>query len=247
MRAPSLTWRCSFRANNILKGAWSLGEGNHWELASSLVRQLFELVVNIEWMGRQSDRDSEVVRFAAYGAMQQLLYRIETMSYDETTGRPIDESARARYKEQLDTPVIAQFKDKPRADGSTRWAASWNRRSVKAMTDESPQPIRKYQYSLLYRRWSEETHGAPGALIESILRDGGDPHWMDSVVEDDLRETAQVLSMGVGLFSELWMLLPGAPEFDERWPRWFEQLRAWTWREFEMPSTSPPGPRSSST
>ena len=40
------------RANNILKGAWSLSENNHWELASSLIRQLFELVVNIEWMGR---------------------------------------------------------------------------------------------------------------------------------------------------------------------------------------------------
>jgi hypothetical protein len=109
------------------------------------------------------------------------------------------------------------------------------------MTDESPLPIRKHQYSLLYRRWSEETHGAPGALIESILRDGGDHHWMDRIVEDDLRETAQVLSMGVALFSELWMLLPGAPEFDERWPDWFEQLRKWTSREFEMPPASTPG------
>ncbi|WP_295850376.1 DUF5677 domain-containing protein [uncultured Microbacterium sp.] len=216
------------RGINIVKATRSLCADAHWEMASSLVRQLFELVLNVEWITKQSDPTAARFLFSKYGLLQSARHQLETIAYAEETSRPVDAERRQFLRDLLDGVAFSEFKGKPRADGSIRWVDSWNRKSVRELAEASDQRLRVHQYSLLYRRWSEETHATPGALMEGMFRQVT-PGWVDRVVADDDKETAEVLSMAVMLFLDLWRLLPGAPEDDwEAWAGWIGRLREWT-------------------
>jgi hypothetical protein len=45
----------------------------------------------------------------------------------------------------------------------------WSGHNVWTLAKRSNHRLRKDQYNLLFSPWSEEAHGAPGALMESML------------------------------------------------------------------------------
>jgi hypothetical protein len=232
------------RGINIVKATRTLCADAQWEMASSLVRQLFELVVNVEWITKQPDPSAARFLFSKYGLLQSARHQLETIAYAEETSRPVDAERRQVLSDLLEGVAFSEFKGNPRADGSSRWVGSWNRKSVRELAEASGQRLRKHQYSLLYRRWSEETHATPGALMAGMFRQVT-PGWIDRVVADDDRETAEVMSMAVMLFLDLWRLLPGAPEDDwEAWAGWIGRMHGWTIDNYFDEDPGPPTFRS---
>ena len=57
------------RGSNALKSVRLLCEQAHWEFAAGVVRQLFELVLNMEYLGTLPDRDAAIFRYAKYGLL----------------------------------------------------------------------------------------------------------------------------------------------------------------------------------
>jgi hypothetical protein len=91
------------RANNALKAVKLLCEQAHWEFAVAAVRQLFEIVVNVEYLNTQDDRGSAEFRFAKYGLLQMVLEQRGTLEYDERTGRQIDRQRKEILERMLES------------------------------------------------------------------------------------------------------------------------------------------------
>jgi hypothetical protein len=57
------------RASNALKAIRVLCAERYWEFAVATVRQLFELVINMEQLAAQPDREEAIFRHAKYGLL----------------------------------------------------------------------------------------------------------------------------------------------------------------------------------
>ena len=89
------------RALNLLKSVLLLcGEG-HWEVAASANRQLFELLINMEYVALQPDRSAAKKRFMRFGLMQYLEQAVASLDYSVATNRPVDTSDLAGVKQFL--------------------------------------------------------------------------------------------------------------------------------------------------
>lgn len=221
------------RGLNLLEATRLLSEPLHWEVAATCARQLYELVLNMEWLASMPDRETASNQFALFGMLQQVRAKEAENDYARATGRTSDEEYASRLVEVLAREEFDQFRGKPRADGSPKWATSWNGKTVWDMAKESSNPIRKAQYNQLFVAWSEEAHGAPGALIDSMFRVLA-PDWHIDLLTNDLREMSQIVSMALFLFFELWMSLVNVPRMErDKWEAWLADIRAYVeanWR-----------------
>jgi hypothetical protein len=93
------------RASNALKVIRLLCEQAHWEFAAASVRQLFELVLNTEYLATQPDREAAIFRYSKYGLLQTVRHQHLAVLYDQKTGRPIDEQRLARLESMLEADV----------------------------------------------------------------------------------------------------------------------------------------------
>jgi hypothetical protein len=188
------------RALNTLKSIRILLEQAHWELASAGARQLFELLVNIEYLTRMPDRDEAGRRYVAFGILQLARQQLAEMEYAERTGRTIDGDRKAGIEAMLDN-AFAEFRTK---DGG--WAKSWSGRPVRQLAEASSKPLRAEQYQLLFGPWSEQVHASPGALIDGILGPIG--LTAERIIKDDDRQIVEVASISITFFIEIWTELP---------------------------------------
>lgn len=96
------------RASNALKVIRLLSEQAHWEFAAASVRQLFELVLNMEYLATQPDREAAIFRYSKYGLLQTVRHQHLAVLYDQKTGRPIDEQTpgQARVDARADVPGV---------------------------------------------------------------------------------------------------------------------------------------------
>lgn len=221
------------RGINSLKSIRLLLENGHWEHAVGITRQLFELLVNMEYLGSLEDRLDATFQYVRFGALQMMLERHREIAYSERTNRPVDEEKRAFFQYHFDNS-FDDFKGRPKDDGSVRWVPSWSKKNTKALAELSSNKMRIHQYENLFTLWSEQAHATPGSLIHDILR-VADGDWVDELVQSDERKIVEASSMAIMLFVELWMQLPhvapppaadvrdwarrmmeivGAPEFD---------------------------------
>ena len=69
--------------------------------------------------------------------------------------------------------------------------------------------MRADQYDLLYASWSEQTHAAPAALIETMFPRGLSP---EQIIAGDLVRIVETITMAITLFLELWASLPHVPQ-----------------------------------
>jgi hypothetical protein len=196
------------RANNLVKASRTLFADGHWEIAASAARQLFELLLNVEYLLMQPDLGDARPRYAKFGLLQYALSRLRELEYDRSAGHPVDNAQASAIREPLAGPAFNEFKAR---DG--RWKTSWSGKSTKTLADLSSDPMCLSQYEQLFVAWSEETHAAPVALLEGILPKQ-EESWIERQIARDDREIGQMTLMLVVLFLEMWELLPAAPPLD---------------------------------
>lgn len=204
------------RGINALKSARVLCEEGQWEFAVGVVRQLFELVLNMEHLATYDDRADGTFKYAKYGLMQSFERERDLLAYGKSSGRTVDEE-RLRVLENSLEDSFPEFRSRT-SKGKLDRKLYWSGRTVRKLAEESPHRLRAHQYELLFTSYSEEAHGAPGALIASMF-----PRSLsrDGLIANDSRRIAETLMMGVQFFIELWALLPNVPQASS------EQKHAW--------------------
>jgi hypothetical protein len=201
------------RGVNAVKSTRLLLEHAHWETAAGPVRQLFELLVNLEHIAAEPDRDAAVFRYAKFGLLQTVRGQRTQLAYEEATGRPVDQ-ARGAILDNMLEHTFPEFR-KVSAKGKVAWDLSWCGKNIKALATSSSNPLREAQYEQLFVLWSEQVHAAPAALMGGVFPSGGA---MDvaEIIELDDRHVVETGSMAVTLFAELWRTLPTVAPLDAR-------------------------------
>ncbi len=209
------------RGLNMLEAIRVLAPQLHWEVAAVAARQLFELVLNMEWLKSMPDREAASVQFARFGMLQQVRAQIDEQTYGLETGRKINEEQLQLLKDFLSTSEFDEFRRPKAREG---WAESWNDQNAWTMTKASENEMRRPQYNQLFKAWSREAHAAPGALIRTMMP-GAILDTTTDLVTREVRDTASILNMAVMLFGELWMLLVNVPPMPlDAWNRWMKAL-----------------------
>jgi hypothetical protein len=212
------------RGINSMKAAGLLMEQGHWEHAVGVTRQLFELLINMEYLAAMEDREAGVLLYLRFGALQFALEQQKDYLYNQATGRPIDAQRLALLEHFLDV-AFDDFKGKPKHDGTVSWVPSWSRKNAKTLAELSPSKMREHQYRYLYAAWSEQAHATPSSLIHNVFREGTEG-WVDEVIESDDRKIIETGTMTLMLFLELWDALPYVPPMPKDKSReWAEQMR----------------------
>ncbi len=208
------------RAINTLKGVRILLESSHWELASAGARQLFELLVNIEYIGSRPDRDKATLRYAKFGLLQMALHELKSIEYDAKTGRAVDKVRKVNIEKLLDQG----FKEFSKPKG--RWAPSWSGKNTRQLAKFSKHPLRQDQYRLLFGPWSEQTHGSPGAVIPNMFERLNEDGFEGAIHKED-RKSVELASLAVSLTIEIWQQLPNAAPLDPaKAAGWLARFRA---------------------
>jgi hypothetical protein len=197
------------RASNALKAVRLLCDEAHWEFAAPILRQLFELVINVEYVAAQADRQAAIFRYSKYGLLQEVRHQHLTLIYDQKTGRDID-TQRLAVLEQMLEQTFPEFR-RVNSQGKVHWLPSWSGHGARHLAERSKHRLRADQYDLLFSAWSEQAHGAPAALMESMFPSGLPA---EQIVASDDAEIIQTVTMAVTLFLEIWMLLPHVPQLD---------------------------------
>ena len=194
----------------------------HWEFAAGPARQLFELLVNLEHLNAQANREQAAFRFAKFGLLQTLRAQLQEADYERSTGRPVHEKRVAVMEGMLATGYDEFRVGKEKQ----RLASSWSGNNTRKLAEASPvQPLRKAQYQQLFVAWSEQLHAAPGSLMDAFFPRPVDA--IDEMVEEDDKRVAETGAMCVTLFAELWgQLLTVASLDGSRIMRWQTSLAA---------------------
>jgi hypothetical protein len=98
------------RALNILEAEQILLPVAHWEAASGLARQLFELLVNVGEIGRHDDPAEARLRYGKFGILQEARDRLRRVEYDRETGRQGNDQFEAELDSLLASPDFEEFK-----------------------------------------------------------------------------------------------------------------------------------------
>jgi hypothetical protein len=210
------------RSVNALKSARLLLEAMHWEFAAGPARQLFELLINLEHLNAQANREQAAFRFAKFGLLQTLRAQLQEADYARSTGRPVDEKRVAMIERMLATGYD-EFRVSAKKHG---FASSWSGNNTRKLAEASPvQPLRKAQYQQLFVAWSEQLHAAPGSLMDAFFPRPVDA--IDEMVVEDDKRVAETGAMCVTLFAELWGQLSTVTSLDgSRIMRWQTSLAA---------------------
>ncbi len=226
------------RGVNALKSAHVLLEAMHWEFAAGPARQIFELLVNLERLNAQANREQAAFRFAKFGLLQTLRAQLREADYERSTGRPVDETRVAAMERMLNTDYDEFRVGKEKQ----RFASSWSGTNTRKLAEASlVQPLRKAQYQQLFIAWSEQLHAAPGSLLDAFF-----PRPVDAInemVEEDDKRVAETGAMCVTLFTELCGQLRTVPSLDgTRIMRWQGSLAAEA-RSLGAPDPKPVAPQ----
>lgn len=206
------------RGINSLKSVELLIREGHWEHAVGVVRQMFELLVNMDYMNTLPDRNEAAFQYCKYGMLQYVQAARRNILYSKETGRPYDEELLRSLDGLLGT-AFSEFQGKPKTDGTVRWVTSWCRKTTRDLAEASPDAMAIKQYEILYTVWSEQAHAAPGALIDNIFRTVEDGWIKRAIVADDAHILG-IAHMALIFFFRLWLLLPNIEVPVEHFARW---------------------------
>ncbi len=224
------------RGIKSLKSARLLVSAGHWEHATAIARQLFELLVNIEHFRTFDTREEAQQIYNRFGLLQFFLAELRRIEFEKKEkGRTADTPWELSVRNYLDNHCT-EFKLPSRDDGVKRWRTSWSGKTTRALAESSPNPVRVTQYELLFSAWSEQTHATPGVfagdlflqyeeevVAEAIAEIHGVSPELLPPISGAARREAQTLSMAVALFIQLWEQLPHVPQpGPERSRNWIE-------------------------
>ncbi|MFE9764770.1 DUF5677 domain-containing protein [Streptomyces sp. NPDC005808] len=227
------------RGIKSLKAARLLVSAGHWEHATAVARQLFELLVNIEHFGAFATREEAQQLYNGFGLLQFFLGELRRIEFEKEKGRAADTRWELSVRDYLDNHC-AEFKLPPRADGATRWRTSWSGKTTRALAESSPNAMRVTQYELLFSAWSEQTHATPGVFASDLFLQYEEEVIAEAFAEIDgvslellppisgvARREAHTLSMAIALFMQLWEQLPHVPQPDpEHVRKWLDGIKA---------------------
>lgn len=196
------------RALSVLHAVYILAKEGHWETANAPVRQLFELLVNMEHLNTYPDRELAAIKFVQFGSLQEALAEAGELDFAQTLGHMVSATRLVRVRTILGSPAYAEFRRGSDARGQAKWAKSWHGKTLSQLCDQSPKELRKINYRTLFSEWSEQAHGAPGALVRGIVSSvfPSRPY-----LHDDVERTKSLVAMALVQFLELWVMLPDAP------------------------------------
>jgi hypothetical protein len=200
------------RGIGVIHAARVLVAAGHWETATSPVRQLYEIVLNLEQLNTYPDREVAAIRFIRFGSLQEARAALANLEYECDRGRMDHLKRVAEIRQALEGDPYSEFRAKPRRDGTPQWIQHWCGKNIAELSRESTNRLHQANYKLLYSAWSEQTHGSPGALLPRIM-DSVYPDRIDTQ-RDESHSEAQIALMSMVLFRELWTLLPGIPKQD---------------------------------
>lgn len=200
------------RALSVLHAVYVLAKEGHWETANAPVRQLFELLVNMEHLNTRADRELAAIKFVQFGSLQESLAELGELEFAQTRGHGIEAGRLLRVRAALDQPAYAEFRRGADATGRAKWAKSWSGKTLSQLCEESPKELRQVNYRTLFSDWSEQAHGTPGALVRGIISSIFPER---PYLHDDLERTESVIAMALVQFLELWEILPGAPPLEK--------------------------------
>jgi len=229
------------RGINLLKASRILLAQGHWEVAASAARQLFELLVNMEYLAAQKDEEATWLRYQKFALLQQARRVLREIDYDRSTGRAVEDHRATFAHDMLQNPVFDDFRV-----NNGKWKASWSGLNTKSLTERSPDGMRVKQYELLFVTWSEETHAAPVALLNSMIPKS-EASWIETQVAADDREVGQMIVMLVALFLSLHDALAKGPRIDvETRFGWTIAIQREIDRHTARPAPAEPHPKSNS-
>ncbi|MCP2046508.1 UNVERIFIED_ORG: hypothetical protein J3D58_000580 [Paenarthrobacter nicotinovorans] len=197
------------RCISVIHAARVLVSAGHWETATSPVRQLYEIVLNMEHLNSYHDRELAAIKFIRFGSLQEALATLANLEYEHERGERTQLKQVLEIRQALEGETYDEFRAKPRRDGSPQWRQTWCGRNIAELARESTNQLHHVNYKLLYSAWSEQTHGSPGALLPRIV-DSIYPERIDPL-HNEIESETRVILMALVLFRELWTLLPGIP------------------------------------
>lgn len=200
------------RCISVIHAAQVLVSAGHWETATSPVRQLYEIVLNMEHLNTYPDRELAAIKFIRFGSLQEALATLANLEYEHERGEQIQLKRVLDIRQALEGETYAEFRAKPRRDGSPQWRQNWCGKNIAELARESTNRLHHVNYKLLYSAWSEQTHGSPGALLPRVM-DSIYPNRIDPN-RDEAGAEMRVILMSMVLFREVWTLLPGIPPLD---------------------------------
>lgn len=210
------------RASNQYRSIVNLLRNNHWEDAYILIRSLFELVLNTEELMRhENDGEQAAQRIINFYGLQENLRRREMALYHVASGRAGKEVLE-RVKEG-ERKLREHYCDFWHVDkkGRGKWRVTWCNKNVADLCATSSNPLRMYQYKLLYSRGSEFTHSSPSALFASYFLSEQQLSWEEFVTISDAvekRELGEAAALSFSLLGEILLLLGDRlPDFDAIW------------------------------
>lgn len=209
------------RGANSVKAVRTLLEQGHWEHAVGVTRQLFELLVNMEYLGAMADRRQGTLLFARFGMFQMLLAQQRRAAYEKEKGHPVDAQLIAMVEQHLANDFM-DFRANTK-DGSVKWVSSWCRKNTSGLADASADPMRSHQYNILYRVWSEQAHATPGAVIADLFREA-EEGWVERTIAENDRSSIDTITFTVMFFLRLWLELPHVQVSRERVAGWLSKL-----------------------
>jgi len=207
------------RGVTILQAARLLLEESHWEAASVVARQLFELLVNTEHLAAQPDTEAAWTAYKSFGLMALARGRKRTLDYAIKQGYRDDDGQAQKLDEFLQQSDFDQFRDK-----NGKLLDNWARLTVADLAAASPNDLRVAQYEYYYRTWSEHAHARQSSLMPAIIprpECGAVELIMDSVH----LETRRLIVMLISMFTDLILVL-GQPQLvaTEQFDSWRESL-----------------------
>lgn len=211
---------CNIRAFNLYKSINNLLETDHWEDAGILARSMFELVLNLEEIQRESGKEEKKARkYMRFNYLQRYLQADALKVYAQKTGRgsPSD-SALHSQRQKIARSLFSEFVDPKR---KSEWQKSWCGKSVHSLAKDSKNEMRYQHYKIIYSFFSELSHSGPLPVMVNLLMGETEEETKQLLENYDSKEREQaalVLSL-----STLWLLevlMRGKemiPEYDPEW------------------------------
>jgi|GEM_PF-1685795 len=156
------------RAYNLYRSINNLLETDHWEDAGILARSMFELVLHLEEIGRETGKEEKKARkYLRFYYLQQFLHEEALVQYDQATERSTQiELERLVRMQKLARSLFAEFRTPKR---TSEWQRSWCGKSVHRLAKDSSDPMRYHHYRIIYSLFSDLSHSGPFPVMSQML------------------------------------------------------------------------------
>lgn len=167
--APDVVYIASAtRTFNLYRSIVLLLEKDHWEDAAILTRSMFELLLNIEEIQRDTAIvESKSQQFLRFEMLQRYLHARAINQYDIDTGRLSNTDHKLSEVDKVAELLFRDFLVKTQS-GKKKWRTSWCGKNIWELAEASEQPIRKRQYDVLYSYMSAFSHSAPLSVMTTV-------------------------------------------------------------------------------